>query len=224
MRDPIGVYLEGIGVSPRFTKDQERDLSRRARGGDRIAREQLILSVLPWGFRLARLWHEHNAQLDLADCVQTASIAICRAVDHLDPERGRLTTLVRRVIQSEMGVLLAKDRSIALPINRRPSPRYAREHAQALTVLSLAPAAAHLIPSRGLDEEDSDERGAERRAAFERFVGRLRPRDQGIWRMRAAGHLLAEIASAYGISRQRVLQIITRGVESLREELPAAPA
>jgi RNA polymerase sigma-B factor len=70
---------------------------RRARAGDRDARERLVRDRLPLARALARRYARPGRDLD--DLEQVASIALLKAVERFDPERGTLlstyaTTLI----------------------------------------------------------------------------------------------------------------------------------
>jgi RNA polymerase sigma-B factor len=61
-------------------------LSRWREGGDRGAREELVLRFLPLAHRLAG--HYHTADEPIEDLVQVASLGLIGAVDRFDPARG----------------------------------------------------------------------------------------------------------------------------------------
>jgi RNA polymerase sigma factor (sigma-70 family) len=83
-----------ITAFPRFNAEEERILSEKAKGGDLDARNQLVLSNIPWAVECAKQCAVSvRSQLD--DCISTAMMALVVATDALEPELGRLSTLVR---------------------------------------------------------------------------------------------------------------------------------
>lgn len=90
-RDHSQVYQE------RLTRQQEIDLSARAKAGDRTARDAMILSCYPMVFEVCRtLKCNHNDRDDMA---QAAVFGLMRAVDGYDASLGlRLSTYCWRGI------------------------------------------------------------------------------------------------------------------------------
>jgi RNA polymerase primary sigma factor len=66
--------------------DDLDDLARRARAGDRQAREELIEQMLPLVNAIARRYRTPG--LDRADLVQEGCVGILRALRRFDPDRG----------------------------------------------------------------------------------------------------------------------------------------
>ena len=58
----------------------------RAQAGDRRAREELIVELLPLARRMARRYHRSSESFD--DLLQVANLGLVNAVDRFDPDRG----------------------------------------------------------------------------------------------------------------------------------------
>jgi RNA polymerase sigma-B factor len=67
-------------------RSEERLLARAQRDGDRAAMEELVRRMMPLARRLARKYHAPRDQFD--DLVQVASLALFRALQRFDPDRG----------------------------------------------------------------------------------------------------------------------------------------
>lgn len=65
---------------------EEKNLCRRAARGDQGAREQLIELHLPLARRLANRYRNTNQEVE--DLEQVAGLALVKAVDRFDPDRG----------------------------------------------------------------------------------------------------------------------------------------
>jgi RNA polymerase sigma-B factor len=64
----------------------DAELFARARAGEALAREQLVWRFLPMARNIARRYRRGGEPLD--DLVQVASVALMKALDRFDPERG----------------------------------------------------------------------------------------------------------------------------------------
>jgi RNA polymerase sigma-B factor len=77
------------------------ELARRARAGDRGARDGLVIELLPLARRLARRYARGNESLD--DLEQVAAVGLVKAVDRFDPDRGAtLTRYATTYIEGEL--------------------------------------------------------------------------------------------------------------------------
>jgi RNA polymerase sigma-B factor len=71
--------------TPRRNRD-DRVLARRARAGDRQAREELVTRYLPLARALALRYRRKAEPVD--DLVQVAAVGLIKAIDRWDPDRG----------------------------------------------------------------------------------------------------------------------------------------
>jgi RNA polymerase sigma-B factor len=77
------------------------ELTRRARAGDRAARDTLVVELLPLARRLARRYAHGPESID--DLQQVASLGVIKAVDRYDPDRGTpLSRFATRYIEGEL--------------------------------------------------------------------------------------------------------------------------
>lgn len=70
----------------------------RMKAGDESARHALICSILRLVFDIVYRWKPRN----FADALSEANIAAMRAVDDWDPEKGRLTTVVKTYVTNQL--------------------------------------------------------------------------------------------------------------------------
>jgi len=116
-RDATRAYLKEIGVHNLLTADQEIEYARLAQGGDKKAREHMIVANLRLVVKIARRYM--NRGLPLLDLIEEGNIGLMRAVEKFDPERGfRFSTYATWWIKQTMDrALMNQTRTIRLPIH-----------------------------------------------------------------------------------------------------------
>jgi len=84
--EELSPYLNQLGGSRVLTREEEVELSRRAKKGDERAREQLALHNLPFVVAVAKKHMGRGARLD--DLIQEGNVGLLKAIEHFDPEKG----------------------------------------------------------------------------------------------------------------------------------------
>lgn len=84
--DPIKAYLKEIKNIPLLTAQQEVDLSRKIKKGDKKAREEMIRCNLRLVISIAKRYT--NLGIPLSDLIEEGNIGLMRGVDKFDPEKG----------------------------------------------------------------------------------------------------------------------------------------
>jgi RNA polymerase sigma factor (sigma-70 family) len=220
------------------TADEERELGRRIRAGDRAARNELVERNMPLVFRIAA-----GVRGDNSDAIQEGAMGLLRAADMFDPDRGfRFTTYASRWIVAFMMRGVDRDPLVHVPAHvkvliRRDERRDAAEgkptepekvramKMRARVAMSGAwsmsrrhddgDAIGDAVPARESGTPEPDEIEAVMHA-----VGRLAPREAEIIRRRIWGdETLKEIGLQLGITREYVQQIEARAFDKLREML-----
>lgn len=211
-----------LGTVPCYTKKEEAELGRLVAAGDAEAREQLILSVVPWGIRIANRYHNGPAGPD--EAISDAMIGVIKAVDRFEPERGRLTTLVEYCVRTEIWRNSPSHRLIRIPNtamkdNPDRTAKTARLVYAALCPFSLdgendsqSSASGEVDPAEQLETAD------EYRRAW-KALATLTPR----WRKVIILHVmhgwtLAEVGKALGVTKTRVGQIRKKAIQQLHEK------
>src|SRR3712207_6106199 len=85
-QDVLTQYLRRIRDGRLLDAGEERDLSRRAHEGDRIARRQLIESNLRLVISIAKKYRGRGVPFE--DLIQEGNAGLIRAVEKFDPEMG----------------------------------------------------------------------------------------------------------------------------------------
>jgi DNA-directed RNA polymerase sigma subunit (sigma70/sigma32) len=99
--EDVDHFIRQLLSQPPLEAAAERELARRARGGDLAARDALITAGLR-SVALRALMLGLRGE-ELRDAVQSGAVGLIRAVDRFDPERGvRLATYAWQWIGAEL--------------------------------------------------------------------------------------------------------------------------
>jgi RNA polymerase primary sigma factor len=110
-------YFGQIGRGRLLTHEEEIDLGRRARAGDKRARQRLIEKNLRLVIPVAKKYR--GMGLPFGDLIQEGNIGLMRAADKFDPEKGfRFSTYATWWIRQAVQRAVAdKGRTIRVPVH-----------------------------------------------------------------------------------------------------------
>jgi len=115
--EAIQIYLREIGRIPLLTPQEEIDLAKRIKRGDKRAREHMIRANLRLVVKIA---HDYeNLGVPLLDLISEGNIGLMRAVERFDPKKGaKLSTYAAWWIkQSIRRALSNQAKTIRLPVH-----------------------------------------------------------------------------------------------------------
>lgn len=111
------LYLREIGQIPLLTPEQEVELARKIRKGDRNARELMIKANLRLVVKIA---HDYEGfGLPLLDLINEGNVGLMKAVERFDPRKGgKLSTYAAWWIKQSIKRALAnQSKTIRLPVH-----------------------------------------------------------------------------------------------------------
>jgi RNA polymerase sigma factor (sigma-70 family) len=216
---------------PRLTAAEERECSVAwQQRHDLAARNRLVESILPWACKIATKYQGHG--LDLDELMSLASWGAIDAAEHVEPDKGRLTTTAAWHVRKRIMYALRTETTVVrLPPGALESPGTAPAAIRVLSgIYSIdAPLGggsgpestiAGILPAPPCDpaeialEHEEQARVDAQRAELRAAIGKLPERDGQIMAARLRGVTLEEIGRLFGLTRERIRQIQS---QALRE-------
>ncbi|MDP9480827.1 MAG: RNA polymerase sigma factor RpoD/SigA [Actinomycetota bacterium] len=141
----LAKYLARIGKGNLLTHAEEVELSKRARSGDRKARQRLVEKNLRLVVSVAKKYR--GMGLPFEDLIQEGNIGLIKAVERFDPDRGfRFSTYTTWWIRQAVQRAVAdKGRTIRVPVHMTEKIRkMARAYNELSAELERAPTDAEV--------------------------------------------------------------------------------
>lgn len=242
-REELGNYLGQIRQLPLLTHEQEQHYACCAQRGQQLAREQMICHNLRLVIRIAQRYR--RAGVSFADLVSEGVLGLIRAVDKFDPELGyRFSTYacwwiqdaVERALDGQLSVV-RRPRSLLLQRRRQQRLASAAEEGQRV---ELQDECHRLLPDSLTDSSLPEQLTTEdaihgdspcRQYEKEQLAVRLlewvmdMPAAQAQVVLHYYGlagyapHTLLELAKELQLSRQQVITLRDRALQSLQRRL-----
>lgn len=111
-------YLQEIGREELITPQEEVDLARRIRTGDRVALEKLVRANLRFVVSVSKQYQ--NQGLNLPDLINEGNIGLIKAAERFDETKGFkfISYAVWWIRQSILQALSEQARMVRLPLNK----------------------------------------------------------------------------------------------------------
>ena len=154
--DAVQMYLKEIGKTPLLTKDEERDLAKRAERGDENARQKLMKANLRLVVSIAKRYVNRTPHLSILDLVQEGNIGLSRAVEKFDYRRGfKFSTYATWWIRQAITRALAdQSRTVRIPVHMVETiSKYTQVRRQLIQELGRDPLAEEVAAEMGIDVE-----------------------------------------------------------------------
>jgi RNA polymerase primary sigma factor len=84
--DGLSHYMRSMGGHKQLTREDEYELSGKARKGDESARRTLAVSNLPFVVAVAKKFASRGARLD--DLIQEGNVGLMKAIEHFDSKKN----------------------------------------------------------------------------------------------------------------------------------------
>ena len=117
--DAVQMYLKEIGKTPLISGDKEKELAKKAEGGDENARQQLMRANLRLVVSIAKRYVYRSPNLSILDLIQEGNIGLSRAVEKFDYRKGfKFSTYATWWIRQAITRALAdQSRTIRIPVH-----------------------------------------------------------------------------------------------------------
>jgi RNA polymerase primary sigma factor len=154
--DAVQMYLKEIGKTPLLTKDEERDLAKRAEKGDEEARQKLMKANLRLVVSIAKRYVNRTPHLSILDLIQEGNIGLSRAVEKFDYRRGfKFSTYATWWIRQAITRALAdQSRTVRIPVHMVETiSKYTQVRRQLIQELGRDPLSEEIAAEMGIDVE-----------------------------------------------------------------------
>ena len=117
-RDAIKSYLKDIASIPLLTPDEEKELGKLAKQGDKKAQDKLVISNLRFVISVAKQYQHQGLPLD--ELISAGNMGLMHAATKFDVDRGFkfISYAVWWIRQSILKALYSTSRTIRLPLNQ----------------------------------------------------------------------------------------------------------
>ena len=114
----LALYLKDINKIPLLTREEETTLAKKAKAGDKAAKNKIVTANLRFVVNIAKKYQNHG--LDLTDLISEGNVGILTAIEKFDPDKGYhfISYAVWWIRQSILKAICEKSRIIRLPLNR----------------------------------------------------------------------------------------------------------
>lgn len=152
--DAVQMYLKEIGKTPLLSKDEERELAKRAEKGDEDARQRLMKANLRLVVSIAKRYVNRTPHLSILDLIQEGNIGLSRAVEKFDYRRGfKFSTYATWWIRQAITRALAdQSRTVRIPVHMVETiSKYTQIRRQLIQELGRDPLAEEIAAEMGID-------------------------------------------------------------------------
>lgn len=114
----LSMYLKEINKVPLLTKEEENDLTAKAKAGDQAARQRIASANLRFVVNIAKKYR--HSGMDMTDLISEGNVGLMTAIDKFDPQKGYrfISYAVWWIRQSILKAIYETKDAIRLPLNR----------------------------------------------------------------------------------------------------------
>lgn len=152
--DPVRFYLKEIGTIPLLSPEEEKELARRSKEGDPLARQRLVEANLRLVVSIAKRYTGRG--MSILDLIQEGNLGLMKGVEKFEPDKGfKLSTYATWWIRQGITRALAdQSRTIRVPVHMVESINKVTRTQRRLTLeLGYEPSLKELAASLNMPEE-----------------------------------------------------------------------
>jgi RNA polymerase primary sigma factor len=223
--DSLTLYLDQIGQYPLLSREEEQELGRRMRAGDRDALDRLVCANLRFVVSIAKKYQTRG--VPLADLIDEGNIGLMRAARKFDETKGIkfISYAVWWIRQAILQARAEQSRIVRVPPYRTGVLPEARLSLDAPVGNGEDSQLLEYLPDQGMPRPDEQALNTSLTESIDAALTRLNSRDASILRLYYGldgndALTLEEIGARLGITRERVRQIRDRALRRMRTSLP----
>lgn len=152
--DPVRFYLKEIGTIPLLSPEEEKELAKRSKEGDPLARQRLVEANLRLVVSIAKRYTGRG--MSILDLIQEGNLGLMKGVEKFEPDKGfKLSTYATWWIRQGITRALAdQSRTIRVPVHMVESINKVTRTQRRLTLeLGYEPSPKELAASLNMTEE-----------------------------------------------------------------------
>ncbi len=144
-------YEEEVFSYPLLSQEEQKELGRRAKEGDKEALDKLVNSNLRYVMNIAKRYA--NRGVPLMDLINEGNMGLIDAAKHYDPEKGNFLTYAQHwVIQRILKALFEQSTLIRIPLSQRKNfKEISRAISELVTKLERIPTIREVAQYTGID-------------------------------------------------------------------------
>lgn len=156
--DIVDLYLKQAGEFSLLSSDEERELIKKAKDGDREARQRLIESNLRLVISIAKKYASSPEQL--MDLIQEGNIGLLKAVEKFDPAKGVKfsTYAVWWIRQTVTRAVQNSSKTVRLPVHvEEKITKFYKTREKLFQELGYDPSIEEIAADMGIQPEKAEE-------------------------------------------------------------------
>ena len=87
---------------PPLNRQEQVELHSRMKNGDADAKDTIVSSCLPLVISIAKKFRYNNKHVDIEDMIQEGNMALIKAVENWDVQKGSITTVATWYIRNRL--------------------------------------------------------------------------------------------------------------------------